>query len=75
MGGKQRPGLIILLPRQGWIGWGAPKAQFLEPSKELPTRNPHKVLMISTPEGELLQYVLCVRKQSWLIYREAALAS
>ena len=71
----KRPDLIICLPLQGWIGRDAPKALFLPPSKELPMRNPHRVLFISTPEGKVLQYVLCARAPGRLLYQEAALAS
>lgn len=68
-------GLLILLPLRGWIGMGAPKALFLTPSAEMPMRNPHKVLFVSTPEGAVIQYVLCGRAPGRLLYREAALAS
>lgn len=72
---SKNPGLIICLPLQGWIGRDAPKALFLAPSREIPMRNPHRVLFISTPEGKVLQYVLCGRAPGRLLYREAALAS
>lgn len=68
-------GLIICLPLRGWIGRDAPKALFLAPSREIPMRNPHRVLFISMPEGPVVQFVLCGRAPGRLLYREAALAS